>query len=92
MSCNIECNLIKQIKSSQGFAMQVDESIDVASLSVLLAFMRYIYNNQVEEEMLICKPWSAHITADDILNLIDLSMAEKGLSWKQCIDMCTDGT
>jgi hypothetical protein len=35
-SCNIECDLIKLIKISQGFAMGVDESRDSANLSVLL--------------------------------------------------------
>jgi hypothetical protein len=41
VSCNNECELIKCIKSSQGFAMQGDEYIDVACLSLLLAFVRY---------------------------------------------------
>jgi hypothetical protein len=40
--CNIECELIKGIKSSRFFAMQVDESTDVG-LSVLLPFVIYIY-------------------------------------------------
>jgi hypothetical protein len=34
---NNKCELIKWIKSSQGFIMQVDESTDITSLSVLLA-------------------------------------------------------
>jgi hypothetical protein len=62
LSFNIECELIKQTESSQGFAMQVDESTDVASPSVLLAFVVYIFNNQVEEEMLMCKPLPIHTT------------------------------
>jgi hypothetical protein len=37
--CDIECELIKQFKSSQGFSVQVDESSDIAGLSALLAFV-----------------------------------------------------
>jgi hypothetical protein len=39
----------------------------------------------------MCKPLPAHFTGNDIFNLIDLYMAEKGLSWKQCVCVCTDG-
>jgi hypothetical protein len=59
-SCDIECELIIRIVSSKGFAMQVDESSDV--IAVLLAFVRYIYNIQVEEEMLMCKHLLTHTT------------------------------
>jgi hypothetical protein len=41
MSC-LEHKLIKWIKIIEGFAMAVDESTDVAGLSVLLEFVRYI--------------------------------------------------
>jgi hypothetical protein len=37
------------------------------------------------------KPLATHTTGNDIFNLTDLYMAEKFLSWKQCIDICTDG-
>jgi hypothetical protein len=35
MSCFTECELIKWIKSSQGFVMRVDESTDITGLSCL---------------------------------------------------------
>jgi hypothetical protein len=36
ISCKIECGLINWIKKSGGFAVQLDESTDVAGLSVCL--------------------------------------------------------
>jgi hypothetical protein len=40
----------------------------------------------------MCKPVPIHNTTGEyIVNLIDLYMAEKGLSWKQRVDICTDG-
>jgi hypothetical protein len=72
MGCNIECELIKRIRRSQGFAMQADESTDITGLSVLLAFLRHklFYSNQVEEEMLTCKRLPTHATGEEIFNLI----------------------
>lgn len=43
------------IKLSQSFTMQVYESTDFTGLSVVRAFVRYVYNNQVKEDMHMCK-------------------------------------
>lgn len=67
--------------------MQLDESTDVAAVTVLLAFLRYvapICNSQVAEEVLKCK----RITGEDIFNISYLYTAEKGLRWKRCVDIC----
>jgi hypothetical protein len=48
MSCDMKCELIKWTKSSQSFAMQVDESTDITGLSVLLAFVKCIHKSQIE--------------------------------------------
>jgi len=42
--------------------MQLDEPTDIAGLSVLLVFVRYMHNSQVEEQMLMCKPLPVHST------------------------------
>jgi hypothetical protein len=49
-------------------------------VSVLLAVLRYMYNNQVEEELSMCKPLPVHNTGVNIFSLTDLCMAEKGFS------------
>jgi hypothetical protein len=59
--------------------MQVDESTDTAGLSVLLAFVRCIYNSPVEEEMLMCKPLPSQSIGGDIFNVTDLYMDKKAL-------------
>jgi hypothetical protein len=62
------------VKSSQDFAMQVDDYKDVGGVfSVLLAFVRY--NNRVEQEIRMCRHLPTHTTVADIFNLIDLYMA-----------------
>jgi hypothetical protein len=47
--------------------------------------------SQTEEEMIMCKPLPTHTTGEDIFNLMDLYMSEKGLCWKHCVDICTGG-
>jgi hypothetical protein len=56
--------------------VQTDEYTGATGLSVLLVFVRYMYDSNVEEETLMCKPLHTHNTTEDILNLIDLYMAE----------------
>jgi hypothetical protein len=72
--------------------VQVDESTDVAGLSVVLTFVRYIYNSQVEEEVLVCTYLPINNIGEDSYYLTDLCLAEKSLSWKQSVHICTDST
>jgi hypothetical protein len=71
--------------------MQADKSTDTAGISVFLAFVNTYCNHVVEEKMFMCIHLPSHKTGEYIFNLTDLYMAEKGLSWKQCVDISTDG-
>jgi hypothetical protein len=80
--------MLNVIKNSFGVTVQGVESTDVSS--VVLAFMRYLYKNQFAKQMLMYKPLGTHII-EEIFKLIDSCMIEKRFSWKQCVDICTDG-
>ncbi|GBP84707.1 Protein ZBED8 [Eumeta japonica] len=56
MSSDILETVISEIKESSMFALQLDESTDVASCSQLLVFTRYIKYDNLKEEYLFCKP------------------------------------
>jgi hypothetical protein len=56
-----------------GFAMQVDEYTNVTGLSGLLEFVRYLYKNQIKEEMLMSELLPIHITGEYIFGLIQCS-------------------
>jgi len=58
--------VIKRVKQSQTFSLQMDESTDVEDLAVLLAFVRYIYNFKTEEDLLFCKSLKTHTKGEDI--------------------------
>ena len=83
--------VIKRVKQSQTFSLQMDESTDVEDLAVLLVFVRYIYNFKTEEDLLFCKSLKTHTKGEDIFLLIQSFFEEHDISWKNCSSVCTDG-
>jgi hypothetical protein len=67
------------------------ETTDVAGLAVLIVIVRYINNNSIEDELLFCKPLKTRTTGEDIFNLVHCYLKENGLSWDECVDICSDG-
>ncbi|XP_051782582.1 zinc finger BED domain-containing protein 5-like, partial [Erpetoichthys calabaricus] len=84
-----EDELIRRVVCSKYYTLQLDESTDVQGLSQLLVFVRYIWQNDAHEDILFCKPISRG-TAEEIFNVIDSYIKEKGLQWKNCFGICTD--
>jgi hypothetical protein len=78
------------VKKSQYYALQLDESTDVANLAILLVFVRYI-NEDTEEELLFCRPLKERTTGEDTFSLTNAYFAENEIDWSRCADMCTDG-
>lgn len=91
MSDDVEETIIKRIKSSNFFAIQVDESTDVENLAVLLVIARYLNGNDVEENILLCHPLSERTRGEDIFNAINGYFKEKDINWFNCCGLCTDG-
>ena len=52
--------------SSAKASMQLDKSTDVANLSQLLVYVRYVSGNRVEEEFLMCEPLFATTNSRDV--------------------------
>jgi len=52
---NVSETLVSRIKYTK-FALQMDESTDIAGLAVLLVFVCYVNMNSFEEDLLFCKP------------------------------------
>ncbi|XP_043934413.1 zinc finger BED domain-containing protein 5-like [Protopterus annectens] len=91
MSDDVEMTVIARIKSSNIFAIQVDESTDVANCAILLVIARYLKDNEVEENLLLCHPLSQRTRGEDIFNVIDCYFKEKEINWSNCCGLCTDG-
>ena len=52
MASDIKSQLTPKIKPSPVFGIQLDESFDIASLSQLMVFVRYIHSQVIEEDLL----------------------------------------
>ena len=71
--------------------MQVDESTDISGKAQLLAFIRYVNNEKITEHFFCCKELTKTTTGQDIFDTLNTYLKEAGLSWKQCVGICTDG-
>jgi len=91
MSCNIKSQLLAKAKASPVFAIQLDESVDVANLSQLIVFDRYVYNQSIEEDLLFCRQLETTTQATDVMQLVDAFFEEEGLDWSKLVHACTDG-
>lgn len=70
-------------------ALEVDESTDVSSLSILQV-IEYLNNNVLEENLLLSYPLERCI-GDDIFNVIQGCFIQHEISWENCCSICADG-
>lgn len=89
MALDIKCQLIDRVKKGK-YSLQLD-STDVSNSAQLLVFVRYSFEGQLHEEMLFCAQLQGSCTGEDIFNKLDTKLKEEGLSWDECIAVCTDG-
>ncbi|XP_050058609.1 zinc finger BED domain-containing protein 5-like [Aphis gossypii] len=91
MSKNILDTVLNEIKSSSFFALQLDESTDVASCSQLLVYVRYIKGDDLKEEYLFSESLSTTTRGEDVFQTVKHFIDEKNLQWSKLIGVCTDG-
>nr|XP_056703766.1 zinc finger BED domain-containing protein 5-like [Euleptes europaea] len=91
ISESVENELIRRLKTCEFFSLQLDESTDVAGLAVLLVFVRYPFEMQIEEELLMSEVHETYTTGDEIFKAIDKCVQKNDLEWSKCVDICSDG-
>ena len=94
MSEDIKEQIITEIKDKSPFGLfsiQIDESVDVASVSQLMAFVRYAVSISVKEELLFCSALDTNTKASDVIEKVDHFFNENGIAWKNLCGVCTDG-
>ncbi|KAF2904100.1 hypothetical protein ILUMI_02075 [Ignelater luminosus] len=67
MSNNVEQMLLSDISQSRYYALQVDESTDIANFANLIAFVRHEKDQEIHDDILFCQPLSGHTTGEDML-------------------------
>lgn len=78
----IDCNF---------FALQIDESTDIANMAQLMLFIRFDRNDEIIEEYLFCKPLQTHTISEIIFTTINGYLIEINLPWSKCVGFCSDG-
>ena len=81
-----------QVRASPVFAIQLDDTTDVAQCSQLLMYARFMSGNSVKEEMLFCHPMESYTTATDHFQVVSNFFQENQLLWDSLVRVCSDGT
>ncbi|KAL3969146.1 gap junction alpha-4 protein [Sarotherodon galilaeus] len=92
MSKDILAQVVADLISSPAkFSLQLDESADVANLSHLTVFVRYVKDDMIKEDFLFCKPLTTTTKAADVKKLVHDFFRDNNLSWDMVSAVCTDG-
>ena len=87
---DIETQLLERINKSPWYALQADESTDVDSKAILLVYVRYLYQEDVHEDILCSLSLPTKTTAAELFKSLDDYISGK-LKWSFCVGICTDG-
>ncbi|XP_076324424.1 protein FAM200C-like [Tachypleus tridentatus] len=90
MSANIDKRVSESMENSK-FAIQVDESSDISGRAQLLAYVRFISNNEIITQFLCCREVEKHTRGQDIFQTLSEYMEKLKISWNSCVKICTDG-
>ncbi|XP_077972271.1 protein FAM200B-like [Styela clava] len=86
----IESELIERINKSPWFALQCDESIDISDNANFLVYVRYLYQEDIHEDMLCLLLLPTKTTAAELFKFLNDYISGK-LNWNNCVGVCTDG-
>ena len=90
MAHDIEEVLCDKLENSI-FSIQVDESTDITNKCHVIAFVRFVNEGKIQENFLCCKELSETSKGIDVFNILSSYLETRGLSWKDCVGICTDG-
>lgn len=79
MTSGVRVQLVEKLRLAKAFALQLDESTDASRDNQLLAFVRFLDPNEMQEELLFCK------------QLPERTESDQCLFQRKCVALCTDG-
>ncbi len=91
MAQDVKEQVLDSIRHSPFFALQIDESTDVASCAQLLTYVWYVKNMDIQEEFLFSSPLPTHTTGEQIFNKLNEFVRKNDIDWERCCGICSDG-
>ena len=92
MSSDIADQVMAGVKDSKFvFAIQLDESTDVAKCSQLLVYVHFIQNNTVKTELTLNQELAATTKGKNVFNVLVDFFKENALDWSKLVGCATDG-
>ena len=90
ISNDIKAQLLERLKQTY-FAIQLDESTDIAGQAQLLVYVLYCWSGEMIENFMFCYEMQGRTTGLDAFNVLCDFFSQSGLSWDRCVGICTDG-
>ncbi|CAK1591742.1 unnamed protein product [Parnassius mnemosyne] len=91
MAEDIKKQVVEAVTESTFYAIQLDESTDIAQCCQLLVFVRYMQNETIKDELLFSTELTTTTKAIDIMTAVSDFFAKHELSWQKLMGVCTDG-
>ncbi|CAM5080638.1 unnamed protein product [Eretmochelys imbricata] len=88
---DLKLRVVEAVKASSFFAIQYDDTTDVAQCCQLLVYVRFINDGTVKEELLFLKELTTTSKASDVMKIVSNFFEENGLSWEKLVGVCIDG-
>lgn len=89
---HLEEMLITRLQSGIDFAIQLDESTDIASCPALLVYVRYVWQDDFIEDLLCCFNLSSQRTGFDLFTELEKCIVSQyKLNWRNWKGISSDG-
>ena len=83
--------LIAQIQDSPcRISLQFDENMGIKSVSQLVAYVRFVEENVIVDELLFCQEMKERTRAKDVFDLVNAFLRENSIAWNKVGSVCTD--
>ena len=81
LSDDIKEEVIQEIKRAGLFSIQLDESTDVQFCSQILAFVRFVHDEDLKKEFLFCQPLEQSTKGEDVMQKLTEFFESEDLDW-----------